>query len=62
MKRLIAAAALATLAGCATFSPDGGIDTVRAAVKDRGLKEEIRWIKTGQDAGQANAAVKRRHS
>ena len=34
MKRLVAAGATVVLAGCATFSEDGGFDTVQKAVKE----------------------------
>jgi outer membrane protein TolC len=47
----------ALFAGCASFSDDGGFGAVQTAVKERGVKQDTRWIKTGQDAESARAAV-----
>ena len=41
-------AGVATLAGCASFSPDGGFYTVEQAAKDR-LGKEVRWARTAAD-------------
>ena len=38
------------LGGCVAFSPDGGFDAVGSASRERGLKQEVKWIKTEQDA------------
>lgn len=50
---------VAVLGGCTTFSPDGGFSAVDSASRDRGLKQEVRWIKTEQDAENARSAVKK---
>jgi outer membrane protein TolC len=47
------------LAGCATFSPDGGFGTVESTVTDRGLKQAIRWIRNDEDAKQVQASLKK---
>jgi outer membrane protein TolC len=39
---------VATFAGCASFSPDGGFSTVEQAAKDR-LGKEVRWVRTPAD-------------
>jgi outer membrane protein TolC len=39
---------VATFAGCASFSPDGGFSTVEQAAKDR-LGKEVRWVRTSAD-------------
>jgi outer membrane protein TolC len=57
MKPFLAFFALAALAGCATYSADGGFDAVTAAAKDRGLRQDVKWVRTEQDAGQVRAAV-----
>jgi len=59
MKTAIAIAALAALAGCATFSTDGGFDAVGNATRDRGLTQEVKWIRTEKDADQVRQAVKK---
>ena len=41
-------AAAATLAGCASFSPDGGFSTVEQAARER-LGKEVRWARTPGD-------------
>ena len=47
--RLVALlAGVAILAGCASFSPDGGFSTVEQAAKDR-LGKEVRWARTAAD-------------
>ena len=56
-RRLIAGAlATALLAGCATFSPDGGFDAVRSAARDR-LGKEARWMKSEEDSANARTAM-----
>ena len=45
-RRLLAGFALAGLGGCATFSQDGGFNSVESIAKDR-LGKEVRWIKSG---------------
>jgi outer membrane protein TolC len=51
--------ALAALAGCTAFSPDGGFDAVRAAARERGMKQEPKWVKNDQDAAEAGAVVRK---
>lgn len=47
------------LGGCATFSTDGGFGAIDTAAKERGLRQEVKWIKTDQDAEGARTAVKK---
>jgi outer membrane protein TolC len=57
--RLAAVAlAAAALAGCTTFSPDGGFDEVRKLAAER-IGQEVRWQRTDEDAQSAAAEVKR---
>ena len=56
------AAALLTLAflgGCATFSTDGGLESVQKAGKERGLAQNVAWLKTDKDAETARSTVKK---
>ena len=57
MKGLIAACAAVALAGCASFSEDGGFDTVQEAVKER-TGGEARWVRSEDDANSVRARVK----
>jgi outer membrane protein TolC len=58
--RLLALAAIALLfAGCATFSPDGGFGTVETAARERGVKQDVKWIKSDKDGEEARSAVKK---
>ena len=58
--RVIAAAVmLAFLGGCASLSEDGGFSAVQSAAKERGLNQDMQWIKTEQDADNARASVKK---
>ena len=50
-RRGAAFAAAAFLAGCASFSEDRGLDTVRSAVQSR-IGQEPVWVR---DAGQAES-------
>jgi outer membrane protein TolC len=59
MKPFFALVALAALAGCATYSPDGGFEAVTTAVKERGLGQDVKWVKTGQDGETLRSAVTR---
>ena len=49
--------ATGVLAGCASFSPDGGFDTVASGAKERGLNHEVRWLRSDEDAVEARALV-----
>jgi len=51
--------AVLLLAGCATFSPDGGYGTVQSAARERGVAQEARWLRNDQDAAEARATVKK---
>ena len=44
-------------AGCASFSPDGGFDAVASGAKERGLTQEIKWLRDAEDATQVRAMV-----
>lgn len=55
---LSAALGLLLLAGCTTFSPDAGFESVKTAVRER-AGAEARWIRNEQDVGEVRAAVKR---
>ena len=49
----------AFLSGCATFSADGGFAAVETAARERGVKQEIRWIRNNEDADQVRATVRK---
>jgi len=53
----IAPLLLALLAGCASFSEDGGFSGVQSATRER-MKEEPRWIRSEKDAGEARGRVR----
>ncbi len=55
---LVLAIATVALAGCATLSPDGGFGAVDSAARERGLRQDVKWIRTDQDAESARGAVK----
>ena len=60
LARLLALAAIALLfAGCATFSPDGGFGTVETAASERGVKQDVKWIKSDKDGEEARSVVKK---
>ena len=46
------------LTGCASFSPDGGFDTVRTTTKER-IQQEPRWLRTESEADGARAEVRK---
>jgi outer membrane protein TolC len=49
-----------TLAGgCTTLSSDGGFDAVGTGAKDRGLRQEARWLRNERDAEEARASVRK---
>jgi len=52
---LVLAAAL--IGGCSTFSSDGGFGTVESAVRERGLEQTVKWVKSERDAEEARAAI-----
>jgi outer membrane protein TolC len=49
----------AFLGGCATPSPDAGFGTVETAVKERGLRQDTKWLRSEKDAEQTQASVKK---
>jgi Outer membrane efflux protein len=56
---VMAAGLAALLSGCATFSGDGGLDAVGTAAKDRGVKQEIKWIRSSEEAEQVRETIKK---
>ena len=48
LRPVLLLAAVATLAGCASFSPDGGFSTVEEAAKER-LGKVVRWSRSEAD-------------
>ena len=51
--------AIVLLGGCTTFSADGGFGAVGSAAKERGLTQEVKWVKTDKDAEAVQATVKK---
>jgi outer membrane protein TolC len=49
--------AILLLAGCATFSEDGGFGTVQQAVKDR-TGQDARWVRSEDDANSVRTRVR----
>ena len=49
----------AFLSGCATFSADGGFAAVETAARERGVKQEIKWVRNNGDADQVEAAIRK---
>src|SRR5262245_54474377 len=56
---MVALLTASVLAGCTTFSADGGFSEVRHASVTRGLEQDARWIRNDQDAAQARQSVER---
>jgi outer membrane protein TolC len=56
-RAILAAASAALLAGCASFSPDGGFGTVESAVRER-TGQEARWVRSDRDADSVRARVR----
>ena len=57
-RSMVLLAVAAFVGGCATFSTDGGFSAVETATKERGLKQDSRWLRTEKDAEQALASVR----
>lgn len=53
---LVGGVALALVSGCASFSPDGGFDSVQQSVKDR-LKLDVEWQRTEAQRSQSSQRV-----
>jgi outer membrane protein TolC len=47
------------LGGCATFSADGGFGNVGSAAKERGLTQDLKWVKSDKDADDVRATVRK---
>ena len=57
-KMLVAALGVLLLGGCATFSNDGGFDTVATIAKDR-VSKDVTWVRTDSDADTVQTAVRK---
>ena len=57
MKTTLAVLAAALLAGCVTFSEDGGFGTVQRAVKER-TGQEAKWLRSTDEANSVRARVR----
>jgi outer membrane protein TolC len=57
--RLPLGAALVALGACASLSPDAGFDGVQAIARERGMKQEARWLRSERDTGGAREEVKK---
>lgn len=55
---LAAALAALLLGGCATFSSDGGFRAVETAVRERGVTQDVQWVKGDADVSRVQATVK----
>lgn len=58
-RAFVALLTLSFLGGCATFSADGGLESVKTAGKERGLAQNVAWLKTQKEAETARASVKK---
>ena len=54
---ILAAIATTLLAGCVSFTPDGGFGTVDSAVRER-TGQEAKWIRSDNDADSVRARVR----
>lgn len=57
-RRFTAIISALLLGGCASFSGDGGFNSVESIAKER-LNKELKWVKSDADADNAQAAVKK---
>ena len=57
MRAVAIAVATLLLAGCASFSPDGGFGPVENAVRER-TGQEAKWVRSEDDANSVRARVK----
>lgn len=55
--RILALASLVFLAGCATFSEDGGFERVKQAVAERSSARPM-WVRSAEQANSVNSRVK----
>ena len=51
--------ALAGLGGCTAFSTDGGFGDVQSAARERGIKQEAKWLRNDTDAAEARASIRK---
>ena len=51
-------AAFVALGGCASFSKDGGFNSVESVAKER-LNKDVKWVKSDADADDVQATVKK---
>jgi len=58
-RRLALAAIALLIEGCATFSPDGGFGAVETAARERGVKQDVKWIKSDKHGEEARSVVKK---
>ncbi|MFC0132978.1 RND transporter [Massilia eurypsychrophila] len=56
LKTTALGAATLALAGCASFSPDGGFDSVQTLTKER-IGKDTRWVKSDADKAGVAAAI-----
>ena len=56
VRLLVGATAVVLLAGCASFSPDGGFSVVEQAAKDR-LGKDVRWARSESDQAMIDQRV-----
>ena len=49
---------LLLLGGCATFSADGGFDSVETVARDR-IDKDVKWVRAGGDADTVQTTVKK---
>ncbi len=47
------------LGGCATFSQDGGFGAIGTASRERGIAQDLKWVKSDKDADDVRATVKK---
>ena len=50
---------IAILSGCAMLSSDAGFSGVQSAAKERGLKQDAKWLRNEQDQEAARASVRK---
>jgi outer membrane protein TolC len=53
------AAATVLAGGCATFSADSGFGAVGTAARERGVMQDVKWVRSDKDGDEARAAVRK---
>lgn len=56
LRLLIGAGAAVLLAGCASFSPDGGFSAVEQTTRDR-IGKDVRWVRSESDQAAVDQRV-----